>query len=35
MKAGVLPMPINFLMCSYYTQIGITPSGDNLNGHPF
>ena len=35
MKAGVLSMHINFLMCSYDTKIGITSSGDNLNGHPF
>ena len=24
-----------FLMCSYETKIGITCSGENLNGHPF
>ena len=31
----VLPMHINFSMCSYETKTGITCSGDNLNGHPF
>ena len=35
MKAGVLPMDINFPMCSYQTKIVVTRSGDNLNGHPF
>ena len=25
---------INFVMCSYETKIGITRSGNNLNGHP-
>ena len=36
MKAGAYEsIHINFSMCSYEIKIGITFSGDNLNGHPF
>ena len=35
MKADVLPMHINFSMCSYETKIVITRSADSINGPTF
>ena len=35
MRAGALPMHLDFSLCSYETKIVITRSPDNLNGQTF